>query len=67
MYTTRGGDTWDIVARNVYGDEYMAGKLMEANPGLLHIFRFDAGVKLVTPEREEEAGEALPPWKQQSV
>ena len=30
-YITKSGDTWDLVAKQVYGSEYHADALMEAN------------------------------------
>ena len=32
MYTTKSGDTWDVIAKEVYGSEYHADVLMAANP-----------------------------------
>ena len=32
MYTTKSGDTWDVIAKEVYGSEYRADVLMAANP-----------------------------------
>ncbi len=63
MYTTKSGDTWDIIAKEVYDDEYYAGKLMEANPKLINVFIFSAGEVLETPEFDEEKDGTLPPWK----
>ena len=31
MYTTKSGDTWDVIAKEVYGSEYHADALMAAN------------------------------------
>lgn len=30
-YITKSGDTWDAIAKAVYGSEYRADALMEAN------------------------------------
>ena len=30
MYTTKSGDTWDVIAKEVYGSEYHADALMAA-------------------------------------
>ena len=40
MYTTKSGDTWDVIAKEVYGSEYHADALMAANPE--HIDTFSA-------------------------
>lgn len=61
-YTTKQGDTWDIIARNVYGAEKHADFLMINNPRLLDIFVFSSGVVLETPELLE-ASSVLPSWR----
>lgn len=63
MYTTNAGDQWDIIALNVYGDEQKADILMQANPQVLDIYQFPAGVVLATPELTEEQAATLPPWR----
>lgn len=62
-YRTVSGDTWDGIAKAVYGSELYADRLMEANPKLLEIYRFPAGVDLITPVLEETRDGMLPPWK----
>lgn len=47
MYKTRAGDTFESIARRVYGDERQAGLLRRANPGAVE--PFVAGVSLTTP------------------
>ena len=46
MYTTKSGDTWDVIAKEVYGSEYHADVLMAANPQEIDTFIFNAGVEL---------------------
>ena len=62
-YTTVSGDTWDLIALKVYGSELKADWLMQNNPELIHIVRFDSGTVLSTPELPEEKRGDLPPWK----
>lgn len=62
-YTTKSGDTWDVIAKQVYGSEYHADILMAANPQQIDTFLFEAGVVLATPVLEEEQDGLLPPWK----
>lgn len=63
-YTTRQGDTWDAIAYRVYGDETLAGWLMENNYPLLDTFVFSAGVTLQTPEPPAEMPAANAPiWR----
>lgn len=61
-YKTVQGETWDMIAKKVYGKEKYADTLMEANPKLLDTFIFSAGVMLNTPEIGAETKE-LPPWR----
>lgn len=63
QYITKAGDQWDIIAKNVYGDEYKADLLMSANFPLLNIFQFDAGMVVECPELTETFGETMPPWR----
>ncbi|MCE5315160.1 MAG: tail protein X [Armatimonadota bacterium] len=63
IYTTRAGDTWDIIAFNLWGNEFKMTELQQANPDYLGILVFDAGVQLVVPV-VETAVSSLPPWKQ---
>ncbi|MCM1295499.1 MAG: LysM peptidoglycan-binding domain-containing protein [Muribaculaceae bacterium] len=67
MYRTKSGDTWDSIAREVYGNEYYAGALMAANPQHIDTFIFSAGVELTTPAVEEERAGTLPPWKYEAA
>ena len=62
-YTTKSSDTWDVIAKQVYGSEYHADILMAANPQQIDTFLFEAGVVLATPVLEEERDGLLPPWK----
>lgn len=62
-YLTKSGDTWDRVAKEMYGNEYSADILMKANAEYIGVFIFSAGVELTVPKLEEEKSGALPPWK----
>lgn len=60
------GDTWDKIAKRVYGDERKAQELMEAreNTTLLDIQVFPGGVTVATPELPEEIAKSdLPAWR----
>lgn len=63
QYTTVQGDTWDIIARKVYGDEKYAGYLMENNRLLLEYMIFPGGITLDIPELTEETDPDLPIWR----
>ena len=62
MYKTVQGQTWDRIAKEVYGDEMKVTDLFDANPDLLGVFIFSDGQELQTPELMEEEAE-LPPWR----
>lgn len=62
MYKTVQGQTWDNIAREVYGSEMCAGELMAANPQLLGTFVFPEGVVMQTPEIDTQ-DLTLPPWR----
>ncbi len=63
-YTTISGDTWDIVAYKVYGNEMYMDILIKANLEYKDIYIFPEGVVLVIPETGLGVSESLPPWKQ---
>ena len=63
MYVTKSGDTWDMIAKEVYGDELRADVLMKANRNHIETFIFESGVGLATPDLVEERDGSLPPWK----
>lgn len=63
QYETVQGDTWDIIARKVYGDEKYAGFLMQHNWPQLETEIFPGGITLNIPELTEEADDDLPIWR----
>ena len=62
-YITKSGDTWDMIAKEVYGSEYHADVLMAANAAHIETFIFQAGVERSPPALEEDLNGLLPPWK----
>ncbi len=63
-YTTKQGDTWDLIAFRVYGDVKYTGWLMQNNFPHLDVFVFDAGVVLQAPELPEDEQLAnVPIWR----
>lgn len=66
-YITKSGDTWDIIAKAVYGSEYQADTLMAANQEHIGTFMFRAGVALATPALTEKKDGLLPPWKYEAT
>ncbi len=64
LYTTIEGDTWDSIAKKVYGDESKTDFLMSNNIKLLDIIVFHSGVALQTPPVAFEKSVLLPPWRE---
>ena len=63
-YTTKEGDTFDMIALNFYDEEKMATTIIEANPDYSDVIIFDADVELIIPIVEGVDGlEPTPPWR----
>ena len=65
-YITKSGDTWDIIAKEVYGDEMHLSFLMKNNGYLLTYFVFPSGVVVKIydlPEEADEEDEDIPDWR----
>lgn len=62
-YTTIQGDTWDMVAFRVFGNEYLMTDLIETNPAHREVVIFPAGIVLNVPVIAEPEPQNLPPWK----
>lgn len=67
IYTCSAGETFDGVALAVYGDERYAPELLNANPTLCHLLRFQGGEVLTAPTIEIREGQLVadttPPWR----
>ncbi len=62
-YTTVQGDTWDLIAYKLYGEEKYMKYLIEANWPLLDVLIFSSGTVLTVPELPEKANEDVPFWR----
>lgn len=63
-YTTVQGDTWDLVAYRLWGQERLFDRLMRANPAHLDVVVFPAGVVLAVPAITiPDPTPELPPWR----
>lgn len=62
-YQTVSGDTWDKIAKAVYGKESCAALLMEANPKLLDYFVFPEGITVLVPDEPEQELIEQPEWR----
>lgn len=65
MYVTQQGDTWDIIAKRLFGDELRMDELLVANAQYRAVVIFPAGVELNVPESATSVNtdDTLPPWK----
>lgn len=64
QYITKAKDTWDIIAKNLYGDEFYSNQLIDANFMHACTVFFEAGITLNVPEVKSSASATnLPPWR----
>ncbi|QNM15519.1 tail protein X [Fusobacterium hominis] len=63
-YTTVPGDTWDLVAFKIFGDERFTGQLLKSNPSLTKLVILPPGliIKLPKLNNTDENMEVSPPW-----
>ena len=62
-YITKQGDTWDLIAYRVYGNEKYMTQLIEANTQYREVVFFSANIRLVVPSIKTPIPERLPPWR----
>jgi phage tail protein X len=62
-YTTIQGDTWDLIAYKLYGDEKYMRYLVQANYPHIDTLVFSSGTVLTVPELPEEPDEDAPYWR----
>jgi phage tail protein X len=65
-YTTKAGETWDMIAYKLWGNEFDMTQLQQANPDHLNVVVFNAGVVLNVPEIDLPEAEVLPLWLQKT-
>lgn len=63
IYTTKPGDTWDVIAKDLYGSELLATYIMRANPEYLGYYSMPAGLVIKVPELVGDDADGLPPWR----
>ena len=62
-YTTRQGDTWDVIAYRLWGRETLMRQLIEANPDYGDVLVFGPDVVLSVPQiTVPDKTPDLPPW-----
>lgn len=65
-YTTRSGDTWDMIALRAMGAERFMAQMLDANPLHNYVVQFSDGVPLNVPPLPTPAlPSSLPPWRRQ--
>jgi phage tail protein X len=65
-YTTKQGDMWDSIAKNLYGSEKYAEQLMQANTAYISTVVFSAGIVLTVQDVNTAVNtnaSSLPPWR----
>ncbi len=62
-YITIQGDTWDMIAKKVYGNEKCLDILMQSNFPLLDYLVFPAGIEVLIPDKPPDRQENLPIWR----
>lgn len=63
-YITVKGDTFDIIAYKVYGNEELIKPIIEANPEHTETVIFDYGIKMTIPDIYSSNNDIfLPPWR----
>lgn len=63
IYTTIQGDTWDLIAYKIYGEEKYMKYLIEANWQMLDVLIFSSGTVLTVPDIQEETDDEAPFWR----
>lgn len=62
-YTTTQGDTWDLIAYKLYGEEKYMKYLIEANWQMLDVLIFSSGTVLTVPDIQEKTDDDAPFWR----
>ena len=62
-YETISGDTWDVLAFDIYGSEKLAYLLLRENPRYHKMIFLPAGLRLTIPETPlRKTNAPRPPW-----
>jgi len=60
---TKQGDTWDMLALEIYGSEMLAYVLLQANSQYMGIIFLPMGLTLTVPQLPKgKTSSPLPPW-----
>lgn len=63
-YITKQGDTFDIISKEIYGDEKYADSIIKSNLKYIGTLIFDYGTELIIPEVDIKEETTLPPWRE---
>jgi len=62
-YETQQGDTWDLLAHDIYGSEKLSYLLLQANPAFMEMIYLPAGLRLTIPSTPAgQSANPKPPW-----
>lgn len=62
-YIAQSGETFDAIARNLWNDERLFQRLVEANPKYRNIVFFAGGETLNVPDTEPATTTVKAPWE----
>ena len=66
-YITIHGDRWDTIATKAYGDAFLQGLIIRANPTIAIDAIFEGGIRISIPVLDGNEQNIdinlLPPWK----
>ena len=63
-YTTQEGDTFDLLALDMYDDEKMAHYIIQENPDYSDMIVFPGGVELQLPIiSSDDLSDTVAPWR----
>lgn len=66
-YITSQSDTYDLIAYDLYGNEFLASDIVALNPEYAGVLVFDAGVELKVPVYDDPSdAERVAPWRRPS-
>lgn len=66
-YSTKSGDTWDLIAHFQLGSCRFTEKLINLNRKFAEIVIFSAGIELKLPDVSSERKVKLPPWRTETL
>ena len=62
-YSTKSGDTFDLISYRELGSCRFTEKLINANRRHVDVVIFKAGIELTLPDISTERKVSLPPWR----